>query len=91
MGYGTIAKQREATRKRKETRLRALPQRIERHMNFEYPELEGLTPDEVVHFVVETIARFVSPPKFAGEDEEFSCEDLAGAIRALESEIKSRL
>lgn len=63
------------------------------HPNFELPALPRTRRrDSLVAFVLESVARFVSPPKVEGEDEEFACEDIANAIRTqLKPKILSLL
>ncbi|HWT01172.1 MAG TPA: hypothetical protein VN256_13065 [Pyrinomonadaceae bacterium] len=63
------------------------------HPNFEFPEPPE-TPfhDELVEFITETVARYLSPPKVEGENEEFACVDVASAIRNhLKPEILRKL
>jgi hypothetical protein len=51
------------------------------HPNFRFPDAPADDRAALVEFVLEAVARFVSPPKIASEDEEFACEDIANAIR----------
>lgn len=52
------------------------------HPNLEFIEPpDWWTPEDIALWVIENLARFISPPKIDGEDEEFSCEDIAKAIR----------
>src|SRR5688500_2497578 len=70
------------------------------HPSFKLPPLPDFLrtrpedkPMAVVDYVTEVVARFLSPaPKMDGESEEFSCNDLAKAIRVYVSPlIKSEL
>jgi hypothetical protein len=51
------------------------------HPNFEMPACpKNPTPEAAARFVLEAVARFVSPPKVAGENDELACIDVATAI-----------
>jgi hypothetical protein len=58
-------------------------QALRYHPNFKLPELpETTTVTDVAAYIIESLARFVSPqPKLKDENEEFACEDIAAAIR----------
>jgi len=57
-------------------------QALRDHPNFTFPsEVESIDPITIAKFVIDTIARFVSPTKVEGEDEEFTCKQVADAIR----------
>lgn len=63
------------------------------HRNFRFPPVpKTRNPLAVAKYTAECIARFVSPPQEASEDEEFSCLDIQRAIREhLLPEIQDRL
>lgn len=55
---------------------------LRRHPNFNFPKPpKNDSPEEVAKFVIETLARFVSPDKMPEENDEFECIDIATAIR----------
>lgn len=68
--------------------------RLRKHPNFKLPDRE---PDlenviDLSDYIIESICMFISPPKVDGEDENFSCEDVAQAIKShLQPEIIERL
>jgi hypothetical protein len=67
--------------------------RLRYHPKFRFPNRpKRKTRKAVIAFTAETIARFLSPAKIDGEDDEFSCESLAEAVRGhLLPEIVKRL
>jgi hypothetical protein len=61
---------------------KAVHRSLRLHPNFVMPEApKSPTVEQAVKFAIEAIARYVSPPKIEGEDEEFACIDVATAIR----------
>ncbi len=66
---------------------------LREHPNFEFPEpIANPTPAQAAAYALEVAARFVSPPKVDGEHEEFSCIDIATAIRTrLAPEVTAAL
>lgn len=52
------------------------------HLNFEIPQPPlNATPKQAAEFILESVARYLSPPKIKDEDNEFECLDIANAIR----------
>jgi hypothetical protein len=66
---------------------------LRNHPNFEMPPApESSDPQAVADWVIATVAAYISPPKVEGEDAEFSCINIADAIRGrLGPEIKNVL
>lgn len=74
-----------ATAKRKLDReVRDTHRALTRHPNFNAPsDPRRFTDAALISYVVDYCAAFVSPKKVAGENEEFSCQAVAGAMKKL--------
>jgi hypothetical protein len=58
------------------------PKVLKLHPNLNIPDPpEDRSEESLINYILESAARFVSPPKVQGEDVEFLCDDLARAIR----------
>lgn len=87
MGGGGRTYSQEALRARAYDALRA-------HPNLKFPEVPTVGDDveSAVRFAVESVARYLSPPKAPGENMSFTCLQVAESVRHdLLNEILTKL
>ena len=49
-------------------------------------------PAALVDYVIEAVARYLSPPKLKGENNDFACEDISASLRTkFKDELKQKL
>lgn len=52
------------------------------HPNFSFPDKQKLdSVHQIIDYVINSSANFISPPKVADEDDEFKCEDVAAVLK----------